>query len=122
MVWTIRDYRCVITQVTDSLPRTSQMYLKEIEMGIQVMVSLDLERGVSEEKRQKFNEYLENEHWVKVPKVTTTWRAGFTDGVTSESAARATKVGVANAARHAGITYYEAVMHFGPNQPTSFSN
>ena len=91
-------------------------------MGLQVMLSLDLERGVSEERRQRFNEYLAQEHWIKIPKVTTTWRASFTDGVTFESAIQATKHVVANAASHANISYYEAALHVGSTQPISFKN
>ena len=39
-------------------------------MGVQVMLTLDLESGVSEERRQKFNEYMAAQKRTKIPKVT----------------------------------------------------
>lgn len=91
-------------------------------MGVQVMLTLDLESGVSEERRQKFNEYMAAQKRTKIPKVTTVWRASFQEGVTYDGAAQATKNDIARAASAAGITYYEAVMHLGPNPPISFKN
>lgn len=91
-------------------------------MGITVMLSLDLERGVSEEQRNVFNEGLKKRNWFKIPKVTTTWSAKFADGVTSSAAQSETKTDVAAAASEAKIKNYEAVMHLGPEAPTSFNS
>jgi len=84
------------------------------------MLSLDLDRNTSTEKRDKFYEYLNKEQWTKVPKVTTTWYANWKDGSTESGIINATKMDVANAAKHAGITSYDAVVHVGSNKPTSF--
>ncbi len=44
------------------------------------MLSLDLDENTSAEKRDKFYEYLKNEQWTKISKVTTIWYAKFKDG------------------------------------------
>jgi len=41
------------------------------------MVTLDLERGVSEERCQKFCTKLADLNWNKIPKVTTTWKCSW---------------------------------------------
>lgn len=84
------------------------------------MLSLDLDRNTSTEKRDKFYEYLKNEQWTKVPKVTTTWYAIWKDGATESSIIYTTKTDVENAAKNAGVTSYDAVVHVGSNKPTSF--
>lgn len=89
-------------------------------MGSTAMLSLDLERGVSEERRQRFYEHLRREKWVKVAKVTTTWWARFNEGVSDAVAVQVTRQDVANAASYAGINYYEAVVHVGDGEPVAF--
>ena len=84
------------------------------------MLSLDLERNVTDEQRKKFYEHLKEENWVKIPKVTTTWRASFKQGTTEVGALNTTKKDVANAAKKARIGKYNAVVHFGPSKPNSF--
>lgn len=85
-----------------------------------VMLSLDLDRRTTTEQRDKCYEYLKNKKWVKLPKVTTTWYAKFTEGTTESGAISVTKSDVASAAKHAGITAYDAVVHVGASKPTSF--
>lgn len=84
------------------------------------MLSLDLDRNTSTEKRDNFYEYLKKEQWTKAPKVTTTWYASFKDGATESGIINATNTDVANAAKYAGVTSYDAVVHVGINKPTSF--
>jgi hypothetical protein len=54
-------------------------------MGYKVLVTLDLS-GATEEQRQSFYEVLVEEHWNKIPNLTTVWRASFLDSVSRESA------------------------------------
>ncbi|MCR8924362.1 hypothetical protein NO559_16435 [Dasania sp. GY-MA-18] len=84
------------------------------------MLSLDLDKNTSSEERNKFYEYLKNEKWTKIPKVTTTWYAKFKDGGTESGATQATKSDVDNAAKHAGVTSYDAVVNVSESKPTSF--
>lgn len=84
------------------------------------MLSLDLERNTTTERREKFYEYLKKEKWTKVPYVTTTWHASFQDGVTESGVISTTKADVANAAKYAGVTSYNAVVNVGQSQPTTF--
>ncbi len=84
------------------------------------MLSLDLERNTTTEKREKFYEYLKKEQWTKVPNVTTTWYASFKDGATESGIISATKTDVTNAANYAGVTSYNAVVNVGPSKPITF--
>lgn len=84
------------------------------------MLSLDLDKKTTAEQRDKFYEYLKKEQWTKIPKVTTTWYASFKADATESGMISATKNDVANAAKHAGIASYDAVVNVGPSKPTSF--
>jgi hypothetical protein len=84
------------------------------------MLSLDLERYTTDENREKFYEYLKKEQWIKVPRVTTTWYASFKDGATEQGIVSAAKTDVANAAKYAGVSSYNAVVNVGPSMPTTF--
>ena len=85
-------------------------------MKISVMLTVDLNRGVSEEAREKFNESLKQQEWKKL-KLTTTWYATFIEGVTSEAAISAAKADVKRAAAHASISNYEAAAEAGYSVP-----
>ena len=84
------------------------------------MLSLDIDKNTSAEKRDKFYEFLKNEQWTKIPKVTTTWYAKFKDGVTESGAINATKSDIAGAAKYAGVTSYDAVVNVSESKPISF--
>lgn len=88
-------------------------------MGIKVLLSLDLERGVGDEARRKFYEYLAGQHWFKVPKVTTCWKATFQDGATEPGIVHAVKSDIANAASYARVSAYNAVVHMGYTEPVA---
>jgi hypothetical protein len=91
-------------------------------MGLCAMLSIDLEAGVTADRRTEFNKQMAEKLWAKIPNVTTTWRATFTDGTTESSAIQTTRIDVAAAARTAGISKYHAVVEVGPSNPTEFSN
>lgn len=84
------------------------------------MLSLDLDKRTTSEQREKFYEYLKNEKWTKIPKVTTIWYASFKDGVSESGAISTTKTDVANAAAHANVSSYDAVVNVSTSKPTSF--
>lgn len=48
-------------------------------MGYKALVTIDI--TADDEQRKAFYEYLKKEKWVKVPKLTTTWKVPFADSV-----------------------------------------
>ncbi|MBB1632268.1 hypothetical protein [Cupriavidus sp. UME77] len=90
-------------------------------MAVFVMLTVDLNRGVTEEARDKFNEALKQEQWTKLT-LTTTWYAKFKEGVTEAGALDTTKVDVTNAASHAGITNYEVAAIPSTSMPTIWNH
>ena len=86
-------------------------------MTIYVMLTVDLNRGVNEDARDKFNQHMKDKLWAKL-KLTTTWQARFAEGVTPDSAISTAKSDVRNAAANAGIAYYEAAIQAGTSAPT----
>lgn len=85
-------------------------------MSVYVMLTVDLNRNVPDEKRKKFNAYLKKEKWEKL-KLTTTWYASFVAGVSETDAIDTTKSDVKNAALNAGISHYEAAAEAGKKRP-----
>lgn len=86
-------------------------------MQVYVMLTVDLNRGVSEDAREKFNESLKEQQWTKL-KLTTTWYAKFKEGVTAEGAINTAKADVKRAAAHASISNYEGAAEAGYSAPT----
>lgn len=82
-------------------------------MALRALLTLDIDRKASSEKRQKFYDYLNDKNWTKIPKLTTAWKAQFTDGVSQQDALKVTKNDVRGAANHSGISTYDAAVHFG---------
>jgi hypothetical protein len=87
-----------------------------------IMMTLDLEKGVSEENRQKFYAKLKEANWSKIPDVTTAWKCRWDD----EQAAAAMqayvkdKLTIARAA--AGNCAYHAVAMIGDAEPVAFKS
>ncbi len=89
-------------------------------MAVSVMLSVDL-NNVTSEARTKFYEELKTRLWVKL-KLTTTWRAQFTEGATHAAAISTTKSDVEAAAKLAGITNYEAAASASDERPTEWKS
>ena len=85
-------------------------------------MTLDLERGVSDERRKRYYDKLGQLHWVKLPDVTTTWRCNFSAPVEADSASRVVASDLAAAAVVAGHPQYHAVAMIGDSKPVSFRN
>ena len=81
-----------------------------------VMLTVDLDKGVTTQQRTTFNEQLAEGLWVKL-NLTTTWYAKFVEGATVEGAIQATKNIVAKAAAAARIAAYEAAAEVGWDKP-----
>ncbi|MGA4493782.1 hypothetical protein [Vreelandella venusta] len=82
-------------------------------MKYRALLTLDLEKGVSAEKREKFYEYLRDKKWAKLSDLTTTWKATFSEGTTREDAISTAKTHVANAAKHSNVSSYSAAVQVG---------
>lgn len=90
-------------------------------MSLHVMLTIDLNRGVSEEARQKFYDYLAKEQWTRL-KLTTTFWAKFAETATPESAISTTKMDVRNAALTSGVVNYEAAAEVGNSAPSVWNH
>lgn len=91
-------------------------------MAVSVMLSVDL-NNVTSEARTKFYEELKTRLWVKLKlKLTTTWRAQFTEGATHAAAISTTKSDVEAVAKLAGIKNYEAAASASDERPTEWKS
>ncbi len=90
-------------------------------MQVHVMLTVDLNRYVSEEARTAFYEHLKAAHWAKLS-LTTTWKARFQEGVSAERALEITKEDVHTAAVSAGVSNYEAAAQVGFHEPAVWSH
>ena len=84
------------------------------------MLTLDLDKNTSSEKRDKFYKHLKDNQWTKIDKVTTTWYAKFNDDATESGIINTTKNDVKSAADHSGVSSYDAVVNVSKSKPTSF--
>lgn len=91
-------------------------------MAKYIMMTLDLERGVSEENRQKFYAKLNELKWIKSPDVTTTWSTSWAEPQTSEYATREVREDLAAAAAAAGYPTYHSVAMIGDAAPVTFTS
>ncbi len=89
-------------------------------MGYKALLTLDLENGVSSERRQKVYEHLKQAKWAKLKSLTTTWKCSFNDDVSRDSAIRVSKQDVADAAKNAGVYNYNAVVQVGQGEVEEF--
>lgn len=83
------------------------------------ILSVDL-NNVSEIQRQKFYEKIKEFKWSKVPRLTTVWKASFTDVSTDSAMIQTAKQDVVSAAASAAITSYDAMVHVGYGEPVLF--
>ena len=81
-------------------------------MAVSVLLTVDLNRNVSEASRKVFNEKLAELKWNRLS-LTTSWTARFVEGATIEAALSTAKGDVAQAAAAAGVSNYEAAAQAG---------
>jgi len=89
-------------------------------MGYKVLMTLDLENRVSAEKRQKVYDYLEQEKWVKLKALTTSWKCSFNDDVTRDSAVKICKQDIDNATKSAGVLTFHVAVQVGKGEVEEF--
>ena len=77
-----------------------------------LMLSVDLEGGVTSEQRRLFNAELAKMNYQKDPTLTTVWTATW-DNATEDSAYKNVLAVVSGAATTAKITQYRLIAQFG---------
>lgn len=82
--------------------------------AINLMLSVDLEGGVTSEQRKVFNAELAKAHYQKDAELTTVWTAQWADA-TEEAAFGNVKSVVTAAAVTAKISQFRLIAQFGPS-------
>lgn len=89
-------------------------------MGFKVLLTLDLERDVSTENRQKVYNYLKKQKWEKLKELTTSWKCSFEENANREAVISECKKDVRNAIRVGGVTSYHAALQIGEGEVEEF--
>lgn len=87
-----------------------------------IIMTLDLEKGVSEENRQKFYAKLKEASWGKIPDVTTTWKCQWSSEQTAAAMTNVVSTDLTNARAVAGYCAYHAVAMIGDAVPVAFKS
>ncbi len=87
-----------------------------------IMVSLDLEQGVTSENRQKFNQALQHLGWSKHPGVTTTWSTCKNLVASHDFLFRQACADLGKASAVASNARLHAVLMVGNNKPVLVNN
>lgn len=82
-----------------------------------MMLSLDLEGYVSDDSRNKVYAKLQELHWSKIPKLTTTWRTHYQTPQIEFAMIEKAKRDVAAATAAGGVARYRAAVLAGENPP-----
>jgi hypothetical protein len=85
-------------------------------MALYAMLTLDLNRNVSDEARTKFYGFLISKNWQRL-KLTTTFWCTYSAAGNEQQAVQWSKTYVQQAASYAGITNYEAAVQVGTTAP-----
>ncbi len=88
-------------------------------MALSVMVTVDL-NNVDGDQRKTFNEEMKKRQWVKLQKLTTTWKTTFQEGATVSGVERTTKQDVDECAKVANIKSWDAALMVGQGTPVLF--
>ena len=89
-------------------------------MGYKALLTLDLDNKTSYETRKSFYDYLKDQKWVKLDSLTTVWTASFHDDITYNKAIDITKGDVQDAAKHSGVSSYDAAVQLGKSDAIEF--
>lgn len=81
-------------------------------MTAYVMLTVDLNRNVSDEARKNFYEFLLSKNFKRLS-LTTTFYTQYTASVTEDGALKSTRDYIQQAAGYAGIANYEAAVQVG---------
>ena len=84
-------------------------------MGFKALITIDLP-SVTEENRKVFYKSLEEDKWVKVTRLTTTWRATFQSTVTRDGAIQALIADLRSAKVKSGIRKVEYALQLDESE------
>jgi hypothetical protein len=91
-------------------------------MALIAMLTVELGGVVTDDKRAAFSAELAQFEWEPVEPLKSTWCGAYEDDITEDDAAEMAMEDVADAAEAAGIDSFDACLHFGPNEPSLFSD
>jgi len=74
------------------------------------MLTVDLNKEVSSEKRDKFYAYLGEKQWTKINQLTTLWYTKWQDGLLEQQMIQTTKSDIEGAAAVSGVSHYDVAL------------
>ena len=77
------------------------------------LITLDLENSPSAKERETFYRVLQEENWVKLEKVTTTWKVSFGEGFGYQEAIHLLKSHIAKAKQLSGVPTVQYAIQLG---------
>ena len=86
-------------------------------MGLNVMLTVDLNKKTTSKQRTTFNKELAKKKWNEIENLTTTWWASFEDNVTERQAVYTTKADVETATKKAGVKNCDVALMVGNSKP-----
>jgi len=84
-------------------------------MSYKALITLDLP-DISDEKRQLFYDILEEEHWVKIDKLTTAWKVEFIGEGDRNSVIETLLNDLTKAKKHSSISKINYALQVGKGQ------
>ena len=91
-------------------------------MGLKALLTVDLENGVTNNQRERFNNKLNDLMWNKLENFTTAWISSFKDNVTVPTAFAQVKKDVKAAADEGGIKTFHGAVQFCEDEPHLFKS
>ena len=89
-------------------------------MGLKALLTVDLEKNVTNEQREIFNRKLNELMWNKLETLTNAWVSSFKENITAFTALAETKKDVKAAADAANIKMYHCAVQFCQDEPHLF--
>ncbi len=86
------------------------------------LLSLEIDEGIDSTQRERFNDYLKEGNWIKVPKIDTTWYASFNGNLTEYDIISIAKDNVSEAANKSGVNSYIYIVNVGIYAPVIVNN
>jgi hypothetical protein len=81
-------------------------------MGFKALITMDLP-NITEEQRDQFYDILKEEKWLKIKKMTTTWKVSFSDEITRDDAIIALENDIKKAKQNCRISKVEYAVQLG---------
>jgi hypothetical protein len=86
------------------------------------VLTVEVDAGVTDHQWEVFSNELARLEWELVEPMTATWCGAYEDDISEDEAVEMVMEDVAAAAEAAELIEFDAVVHFGPNTPSVFSD